>query len=131
MELNCVSTASPSSFTRSIHFPFRERDLDREAEEYNVSWARELPPTQAITLAVHFPDTAAQIEAARDLAEGFHRYFSERATVIDRDLKELFRIGRRSLAIGASILAACLLSAHFVGAFLIDTLFKRLVEESL
>jgi len=25
-------------------FPFREKDLDREAEEFIVSWARELPP---------------------------------------------------------------------------------------
>ena len=24
-------------------FPFRERDLDKDAEEYIVSWARELP----------------------------------------------------------------------------------------
>ncbi len=111
-------------------FPFRERDLDKEAEEFIVSWARELPRTQPLILTVHFPDSPAQIEASRDLAEAFRRYFSERAVVIDGDLKELFRIGRRSLGIGASILAACLFSAHFAGAYLIETPFKRLAEES-
>lgn len=111
-------------------FPFRERDLDKEAEEFIVGWARELPRTQPLRLTVHFPDTRAQTEAARDLAQAFRRYFSERAIVMDGDLKELFRIGRRSLAIGASILAACLLSAHFAGAYLVETPFKRLVEES-
>jgi hypothetical protein len=29
-------------------FPFRERDLDREAEEFIVGWARELPTDQPI-----------------------------------------------------------------------------------
>jgi hypothetical protein len=111
-------------------FPFRERDLDQEAEEFIVSWARELPRTQPIKLSVHFPNTPTQVEASRDLAEAFRRYFSERAAVIGGDLKELFRIGRRSLAVGASILAACLLSAHFAGVYLIDNPLRRLVEES-
>lgn len=111
-------------------FPFRERDLDREAEEFIVSWARELPRTELIKISVHFPNTPAQVEASRDLAEAFRRYFSERAVVIDGDLKELFRIGRRSLAVGASILAACLLLAHFAGSYFSDNPFKRLLEES-
>jgi len=29
-------------------FPFREKDLDADAEEFIVSWARELPPDQAL-----------------------------------------------------------------------------------
>ena len=36
-------------------FPFRERDLDREAEEFIVGWARELPVDQLIRIVVHFP----------------------------------------------------------------------------
>src|SRR6185436_14373032 len=43
---------------------------------------------------------------------------------------ELFRIGRRSLAIGASILVACLLLAHLAGGYLNEGAFKRLAEES-
>ena len=111
-------------------FPFRERDLDREAEEYIVGWARELATDQLIKIAVHFPETETQTKAARELTEAFRRYFSERAGIIQRDLKELFRVGRRSLGIGVPILIACLVSAHFAGGYLIETPFKRLVEES-
>lgn len=111
-------------------FPFRERDLDREAEEYIVGWARELAADQVIKIAIHFPETETQTKAARELAEAFRRYFSERAGVIQRDLKELFRVGRRSLGIGVSILIVCLVSAHLAGGYLIETPFERLVEES-
>lgn len=34
-------------------FPFPERDLDSDAEEYIVGWARELPQDQPIKLIVH------------------------------------------------------------------------------
>ena len=111
-------------------FPFRERDLDREAEEFIVGWARELAADRAIRILVHFPETEAQTKAARELKEAFRRYFSDHAGASQREIKELFRIGRRSLGIGVTILVTCLLSAHLVGGYLIDTPFRRLVEES-
>jgi hypothetical protein len=111
-------------------FPFRERDLDREAEDFIVGWARELPIDQTIKIVVHFPDTAAQINASRELADAFSRYFSYRSGIIQSDLNELFRVGRRSLSIGVVVLIGCLAAAHLVGGLLIDTPFKRLVEES-
>lgn len=112
-------------------FPFRERDLDREVEDYIVGWARELAAGQPIRIVIHFPDTEAQTKTALDLSEAFGRYFADRAVAVQRDLNELFRVGRRSLAIGVAILIACLMSAHFaVGVFFEDP-FKRLAEESL
>jgi hypothetical protein len=111
-------------------FPFRERDLDREAEEYIVGWARELPIDQTIRIVVHFPDSVAQTNVARDLNDAFSRYFSHKAGVIQRDLNELFRVGRRSLYIGIFVLIVCLIAAHFAGGFLVEIAFKRLVEES-
>jgi hypothetical protein len=112
-------------------FPFRERDLDKEAEEYIVGWARELAASQPIKIVIHFPGTKAQIKAARELSEAFRRYFSYRADSLQRDLNELFRIGRRSLAIGVPILIACLGAAHLTAGYLSEAPFKRLVEESL
>src|SRR5512140_3577786 len=104
-------------------FPFRERDLDREAEEFIVGWARELSADRAIRIAVHYPESEAQTNAARELSEAFHRYFFERAGTTEREIKELFRVGRRSLGIGITILIICLVSAHLVGGYLIDTPF--------
>jgi len=111
-------------------FPFRERDLDKEAEEFIVGWARELAADRAIRIMVHFPETEMQTKAARELKEAFRRYFSDHAGATQREMKELFRIGRRSLGIGATILIICLLSAHVVGGYLIEAPFRRLAEES-
>ena len=111
-------------------FPFREKDLDREAEEYIVGWARELPAKRPFKIIVHFPDDKRQKEAARELREALGRYFAGRAAVTQGDLNQLFRIGRRSLAIGMPILIACLFSAHFVAGFFTDVALKRLIEES-
>ena len=101
-------------------FPFRERALDKEAEEYIVGWARELAADQLIKIVIHFPDTEAQTKVARELNEAFSRYFSDRAGVLQRDLNELFRVGRRSLGIGVPILIACLVSAHLAAGYLIE-----------
>jgi hypothetical protein len=111
-------------------FPFREKDLAGEAEDYIVSWAREMPGNRPFKIVVHIPDNEPQKGASRDFVEAFNRYFGGRAVVVQRDLNELFRIGRRSLLIGASILAVCFLLAHLAGNHLTETAFKRLTEES-
>ena len=108
-------------------FPFRERDLDREAEEYIVSWARELAVDQQINILVHIPNSEAQTKPTRELGEAFVAY---RADLLQRDLNELFRVGRRSLAVGVTILLTCLVSAHIVSGYLAEFPFRRLVEES-
>ena len=111
-------------------FPFRERDLDKEAEEFIVGWARELAADRTIRIMVHFPEPEAQTKAARELGEAFRRYFSDHANATQREIKELFRVGRRSLGIGVTILIICLLSAHLASGYLAESPFRRLVEES-
>jgi hypothetical protein len=83
-------------------FPFRERDLDKEAEEFIVGWARELVADRTLRIVVHFPETEAQTKAARELSEAFRRYFFDHASAIQREINELFRVGRRSLGIGVT-----------------------------
>ena len=112
-------------------YPFRERDLDKDAEDYIVAWAHELDRNEPITIVVHVPESEMQSNAARELSDAFAHFFAYRADSLQRELKELFRVGRRSLAIGMAILAACLLSAHFLATRFFDDPFKRLVEESL
>lgn len=90
-------------------FPFRDRDLDREAEEFIVGWARELPRERPIEIVVHLPRAASRSDKARQLGDALSRYFAYRAEMVGRDLKELFRVGRLSLAIGLAVLALCIL----------------------
>ena len=85
---------------------------------------------QTIKIVIFCPETEVQTKAAQELSEAFSRYFSERVGIIQRDIKELFRVGRRSLGIGVSILIVCLLSAHLAAGYLSGSPFARLVEES-
>ena len=77
-------------------FPFRERDLDRDAEEYIVSWAREFPRNHSLRIIVHAPASEVHGDTARQLAPALSRYFGYRAEAVNRDLSDLLRIGRRS-----------------------------------
>jgi hypothetical protein len=63
-------------------FPFRERDLDKDAEEYIVGWARELDPTRPITIIAHLPPDRANEQAAIDVRRAFGRYFDYRAGIV-------------------------------------------------
>lgn len=112
-------------------FPFRDRDLDEHAEEYIVGWARELPRHQAIKIVVHAPHSELKSEHANQLGAALSTYFSYRAEVIARDLKELFRIGRKSLLIGLAVLAACILTAQSFTMVLGSGNVSRFVDEGL
>ena len=56
-------------------FPFREKDLDQDAEEYIVSWARELPDKRPLRIAVHIPDGDVLDAHSKELNEAFHSLF--------------------------------------------------------
>jgi hypothetical protein len=85
-------------------FPFRERDLDKSAEEYIVGWARELPSSTAIDIVIHLPAAETKHWHEQEVKDAFRNYFDYRTEVVERALRELFRVGRRSLAIGVVVL---------------------------
>lgn len=111
-------------------FPFRERDLDQNVEDYIVGWARELPLNEPISIIVYLSDIELKAGANQDVAEAFRRYFTNRSVAVQHDLNELFRIGRKSLAIGIAILIGCLASAHLVAGYLSDASLRNIVGES-
>jgi len=94
--------------------PFREKDLDREAEDYIVGWARELPRKVPIRILIHMPASEASGDHAQILGQAVGRYFSYRADALSKDLKELFRVGRYSLCVGLVVLAACMTGARLI-----------------
>jgi hypothetical protein len=108
--------------------PFRERDLDRDAEEFIVGWARELPKAQRIRLVVHLPAAAAAAASAHDLTAALNRYFAYRTEVTQREMRELFRTGRRSLFIGLVVLAVCLVAGELLAGLFRNDLGEFLRE---
>jgi hypothetical protein len=112
-------------------FPFREKDLDADAEDFIVSWARELPQDQPLKIVVHLPEEQASTREAHELGAAVTRYFDYRARGIGLDLNELFRVGRRALAIGITVLSISVIAGQMIAANLSPRPVARVIEESL
>jgi len=111
--------------------PFREKDLDVDVEEFLVGWVRELPPNAPFRIVIRLPaDEAAKPEAS-DIGAAFTHYFRYRAQASARELRELLRIGWRSLVIGLLVLVACLVASQIAATAVANVTIARVLEESL
>jgi hypothetical protein len=110
--------------------PFHDRDLDQDAEEYIVGWARELPSHAALQLVIHLPAEEAAKAEESGLATALAHYFAERANVFERELRENFRSGWHYLRIGVPILILCLIASQLTRSTLGTSPFARAIEES-
>jgi hypothetical protein len=111
--------------------PFREKDLDPAADEFIVSWARDVPVRSALALLVYLDRPAGIPEEAAILRDAIHEYFSQRAAASRRRLRQLFRVGRTSLLIGITCVAASLLLGDLIASALAGTHVGELLRESL
>ena len=84
--------------------PFHERDLDHDAEEFIISWAREHEKDSELRIKVILTHPKNDQDVVR-VRESIHHYFEARAAMSKRELSELFREGRISLVIGLTFLA--------------------------
>src|SRR5690349_6532857 len=73
-------------------FPFRERDLDKDAEDFIVGWARELHRRADLQIVIHVPESEARKASVNQVTEALQRYFDYRAGALAFELKELFRV---------------------------------------
>ena len=127
-----VQISKPEQLFNSLDpSPFHERDLDADAEEYIVGWAREIPTHAAIHLLVHLPEH--EVQRARDigLEKAVTNYFAYRASMTERDVREVFRMGWRYLSIGIVVLLLCLLGNQFLETNFGASPVTRVLQESL
>jgi hypothetical protein len=111
--------------------PFRERDLDPQAEEYVVGWARELGRDGPLALRVRIDQPVKDADPGAIVREAICRFFEQRAIVTRQRLRQLIRVGRTSLLIGLVFLAASILIGDVMEAALRTTRFGGLVREGL
>lgn len=111
--------------------PFRERDLDRAAEDYIVSWARELPRRAPVRIVIHMPAQEASSEQAAVLRQAVSRHFRYRAEVLRSDIAELFRVGRYAMLIGLVMLVACVSVGGLAARSLPTGQLGLMIEEGL
>ncbi|MEA2986870.1 MAG: hypothetical protein QOD94_3124 [Alphaproteobacteria bacterium] len=111
--------------------PFHEKDLDHNAEDCIATWARELSEDAPLRIVVYLPPDEGQRPEAAALGASLSHHFEQRARQFKREQRELFRIGRRSLAIGVAVLAGCLTASQTLAPLIPNSTLARVVEESL
>jgi hypothetical protein len=110
--------------------PFHEKDLDRDAEEFIVSWAREYPPQTPLVLRLHLPEDQRRFEPEQAVRTAIQHFFVCRSDLARLQVRRTLQQGRVSLLVGLVFLAVCM-----VGRELLRSLggaeWLRIVEEGL
>lgn len=123
-------TDSAQLFNNLDPFPFRERDLSAEAEQYIVEWAQELPKNQPIEIVIHMTPAGTDQNHGADLPQAIQSWFRARELGEARAMRALFRDGRLAFLIGLAGLALCLgLSWLLTKGH--ESPFARVLQESL
>lgn len=93
-------------------FPFRERGLDGEVDEYICEHAGEVPPNTHLAIAVHLPAAQAAGALAQSLPTIVQQHFAHQAERRSGELAKLFSVGRKALFVGLVVLALCLVAGQ-------------------
>jgi hypothetical protein len=110
--------------------PFRERDLDPNAETYIVEWGRETRAGQPLGLVVRLGREPVTRENTAMLQDAVRCYFAQRADATRRQLRQLFRVGRISLVIGLVFLAGAIVLGDFIASLVAGGSYGGIIEET-
>jgi hypothetical protein len=111
--------------------PFREKDLDPNAEEFIVGWARDVPRDAPLALRVHLDRQAGAADEPAILRDAVREFFGHHAAASRRRLRQLFRVGRTSLSIGLVFLAASIALGEVIESALGGRRLGGILRESL
>ncbi|QIB35001.1 hypothetical protein [Ancylobacter pratisalsi] len=112
-------------------FPFRERRLDDDVDEYICERAGEFAPQTALTIAIHMPAPAADSELGRGVGGIITRHFERQEARRTTELAQLFALGRKMLLIGIVVLALCLLVGQSLVSLFPQSRMAEVVMEGL
>jgi len=112
--------------------PFRERDLDPNAEAFIVESVKELHRHERpLALLVYVDREAVTAEDAAVVKDAVHQYFGNRARATRLQLRELFKNGRTSLVIGLACVAITVIAGDLISTRFEGWRFAGVVSESL
>lgn len=111
--------------------PFREKDLDDDAEKFIVSWTQEFPLDEPVSLVINLKEQPSDDDLPPSMIEdAVQHYFAYRAGLIRMEFKQLLRDGRQALLIGGLFLIGCLGTSNIVlGSH--EGTFMNIMRESL
>ena len=112
--------------------PFRERDLDPNADAFIVDSVKELHHHERpLALVVYVDREAITADNAAVVKDAVHQYFGSRARATRLKLRELFTNGRKSLVIGLVCVVVTVLASDLVQTMFEGRRFTNVISESL
>ncbi|HTY14695.1 MAG TPA: hypothetical protein VMC42_03215 [Methanoregulaceae archaeon] len=109
--------------------PFHEKELDSDAEEYLFNTIDDLPVAAPVKLVIYLPSEAINEDIKKSIALGIRNHFSYRSAIDSRELKRLFRRGRRVLFIAVVLLFISLIARQYL-ARLPNNIFNGMAQEA-
>jgi hypothetical protein len=94
--------------------PFREKELDTEAEKYIIDTVEDFPSTTQFRMAIYLPPDLASTEQAKKIVPAVHNHFQYRMLVTERRLRNRIKYGRFALIIGLSFLFLSLIGGQYL-----------------
>lgn len=94
--------------------PFIEKELDANAEDFIVGWAREIPKDAGMALVVHIEQVPDVEHVQTIIAEAVHHFFNYRQSLTEQKLQELTRGGWKDLLRGLVFLGVCIVLANLI-----------------
>ncbi|HEY5720197.1 MAG TPA: hypothetical protein VIX81_06730 [Gammaproteobacteria bacterium] len=91
-----------------------EKDLEAGAEEFIVSWARQLPGGRPLTLRIHLTGKAPDAAESGVALQAYRTYFGKQAGYARFKLARLFKEGGISLVIGLLFLGLCMTTGDWL-----------------
>lgn len=85
--------------------PFREKELDNEAETYIVDTVKDFPAKAAFKIVIYLPDTAVDMKEAGDIPTAIRSHFEYKTLMQKRRFRERYLYGQFALIVGLSFLA--------------------------
>jgi hypothetical protein len=111
--------------------PFRERDLDADAEDYIIGSAEEISRRRPLQLLIHLPANELPRGGTHEISEAVHNYFAYREVHQRRRLRRLFHDGQIALATGLMFLLCCTLLREVALSFSHGSVSEVAVEGTL
>ncbi len=109
--------------------PFRDKDLEANAENYIVDSVQELHLDTPVKLILHLPQQTCTEEAISSVPVAIHNYFSYRADITAKELRFTLHQGRIALAIGLVFLFMCIAAQQLIASLEKSGLMWSIIEE--
>jgi hypothetical protein len=111
--------------------PFKEKELDSDAEEYIYTWFEEIPIDQRVEIIVYLPLALISNEVTENIRQAVKNHFLYLKSLADHAISVQWRRERLNLFIGIAFLFLCLTISQHASEIFLQGSLAELIAESL